>query len=475
MPQPGCVCIPRHPLRFPWKGNPVSARAGGAKSAPMKERTIENSRLVAVRILGDLLIRGHPPDRALARTSGRDRALVMELVYGVSRWYLRLRAVADSCIDRPLKPRHADVLHLILVGLYQLLYTRIPAHAAINETVAVAAGLRKSWASGLVNAVLRSVHRAPERFQAQADAEPASRYAHPPWLLDRLRIAYPSNYREILEANQQRPPMFVRVNQRRTTVDKYRAQLARLGIPARTHRLAAHALELPEPVDVADLPGFDAGEVSVQDAAAQLAAPLLDCRPGMRVLDACAAPGGKTGHILETACDVEVVAVDHSAVRLARIRENLGRLDLEAQLLEADVMEPGRWYDGYPYDRILLDAPCSATGVIRRHPDIKWLRQPCDMQPLVEVQGRMLEALWPLLRPGGMMLYATCSVLPEENSDLIRRFRERHMDCEMVAYPGPVAKTERGEWQILTGSHGMDGFFFARLAKHGERDAADAS
>lgn len=403
--------------------------------------------------------------QAVASLNAQDQALLRDLCFGAVRWHERLNAILALLLAKPLKKADKDVECLLRVGLYQLIYQRTPDHAAVNETVKAASKLKKSWAGGLVNGVLRAFLRQQAEMLAQADAEPAARYAFPAWLLARIRQAWPQDWEAILAASNAHPPMTLRVNQGQQNTEAYQQALQAAGITAETVPEVASALNLPNPVSVEQLPGFGTGAVSVQDAAAQLAAGLLDCQAGMRVLDACAAPGGKTGHLLEMTSGLALAAIDNSAARLRRVEENLSRLHVQARLMAADAGDPPAWWDGNGFDRILLDAPCSATGVIRRHPDIKVLRRDSDIAALQQQQQRLLHNLWTTLRPGGKLLYATCSILPEENL----RQMEAFMDAQHDAVPLPV----QGGWgralaigrQILPGEQGMDGFYYALLHK----------
>lgn len=402
----------------------------------------------------------------------RDRALAQDLCYGVLRWGPRLEALAAELLNKPLGARDTDVHCLILVGLYQLLYTRIPPHAAVAATVAVTGALRKTWARGMVNAVLRRCQRESEALLARVDADEAAALAHPRWLLDRIRGDWPEDWRRVAEANNERPPMCLRVNRLRSTREAYLEELRAAGLEAVPAPQAPDGLVLDRPVDVARLPGFGDGRVSVQDAAAQQAAVLLDLHSGQRVLDLCAAPGGKTAHILERGVGLAaLLAVDVDAARLERVREGLDRLGLSAELRCADASRVETWWDGAPFDRILLDAPCSATGVIRRHPDIKRLRRPEDIAVLAARQRELLDAAWSTLAPGGMLLYATCSIIHEENNAQVGDFLSRHGDARLRAHAPAHAVADR--WgrtlpfgrQILPGESGMDGFFYACVDK----------
>ncbi|OOZ41255.1 16S rRNA (cytosine(967)-C(5))-methyltransferase [Solemya pervernicosa gill symbiont] len=428
-----------------------------------------NSRAAAARVLAQVLGEGRSLSSALPsvlnKVVAKDRGFVQNLCYSVLRDLPRLRALIKPLLKQPLKKRDSDIEALLLSGAYQLFDAKVPAHAALNECVAATRQLKKGWASGMVNGVLRNLQRQGEALPATAADKLDVQYAHPQWLIERLRKAWPDQWQAILQGNNERAPMVLRVNCSVTTREEYLLQLESAEIAAQPHPVVDSALILAEPVDVMRLPGFEEGLVSVQDAAAQLAAPLLDLQPGQRVLDACAAPGGKTGHILESeAALAEVVAIDSEGERLIRVADNLARIGLSAELIEADAAETA-WWDGKPFDRILLDAPCSATGVIRRHPDIKWLRRPSDIASLVEEQQRLLEALWPLLAPGGMLVYATCSVLPVENSEQIETFLKQHDDAEEQPIASQWGLVQPYGRQILPGSDGMDGFYYASLMK----------
>lgn len=400
----------------------------------------------------------------------RDRALFKAMCYGVCRTLPRLEALAERLLKTPFKARDADVQALLLLGIYQLLYLRTPAHAAVGETAGAARQLGKEWATKVLNGCLRRLTRESAALQAEVDQDPAVALLHPRWLLKALREDWPDDWRAIAEANNQPGPMALRINRRRGDREAYLARLVESGIDARLCTHSPDGLVLEKPCDVQALPGFAEGDVSVQDEAAQLAAellgPALAPRPGGRVLDACCAPGGKTAHLLEL-FDIELLALDSDAVRLARVEDTLERLGLSATLVHADAT--GRdWWDGTPFDAILLDAPCSGTGVIRRHPDIKRLRRASDIAKLAELQTRLLDNLWPLLRPGGSLLYATCSVLREENDEQIRAFLERTPDVT-VTTPAEVGwgRAVGAGRQLLPEPDSHDGFFYARLRKQG--------
>jgi len=396
----------------------------------------------------------------------RDRPLVQELSYGTLRLLPRLRAIATQLLHKPLKPEDGDLEALIHIGLYQLLMTRIPPHAAVASTVAATRVLGKDWGASLVNALLRRFQREREGLLARIGRDEAARWLFPSWLLDWLRSDWPDQWRDIIEASNAPPPLWLRVNGLVISRDAYRDRLAAAGLSSHSAPHAPAALRLEQPVPMARLPGFAEGQVSIQDANAQLAAPLVEAQPGERVLDACAAPGGKTAHLQElTGARLDLTALDLDPQRLASVNANLQRLSLPARLVVGDATQAaGDWAQG-PYDRILLDAPCSATGVIRRHPDIKWLRRPEDIPALRARQARMLDALWPLLAPGGTLVYVTCSLIPDENEQQIRAFLSRHADASDLPIVADWGLPRLSGRQILPQPDGGDGFYFARLRK----------
>ena len=429
-----------------------------------------NPRLAAARALTAVLSgkaslgSSLPPQ--LDKVEHHDRALAQDLAFGAARWQPRLQLLADKLLEKPFKTADKDVEALLLIGLYQLLHSRIPEHAAIGETVGCAGALKKPWAKGLLNAVLRRAQREHEALYAELDRDPVLHSAHPRWLQKALKAHWPQHWQAICAANNAHPPLILRVNRRHGSRDAYLNELREAGIEAEPCTFSRDGVRLLQPCDVTTLPGFKEGRVSVQDEAAQLAADLLELAPGQRVLDACAAPGGKTCHLLEVEPGLgEVVAVDLEAKRLARVRENLERLHLEATLIAADGRDTGAWWDGQPFERILLDAPCSATGVIRRHPDIKLTRKPEDIPALAQLQGELLDALWPTLAPGGILLYATCSVLPTENSETIAAFLARTPDAQEVAIAGEFGLQPAHGRQLLPQLDGHDGFYYAKLIK----------
>ncbi len=399
------------------------------------------------------------------RLAEKERALTAEISYGVCRWYFQLNALLELLLEKPLKSSQRVIHALMLAGLYQLLHTRIPAHAAVSETVAATRKLGKGWAKSLTNAVLRRFLREQQSLLQQLHANDAATLAMPQWLLLRLQQEWPGQWRQIAESYLQRPPMTLRVNCSKTTVEAALADLAAAGFAAHAFAQIDSALMLEKAAAVESLPGFSAGYLSVQDAGAQFAAMLLDTRPGDEVLDACAAPGGKTTHILELQPDARVTAVDVDSRRLQRVEENLQRLGQQARLLTADVsLQQGEWRER-SYERILLDVPCSASGVIRRHPDIKLLRKAGDVDSLAARQQQILESVWPLLKSGGMLLYVTCSLLAEENQQQIEAFLARHDDAKEQPIALAAGHKLSAGWQILPGESNMDGFYYALLGK----------
>ncbi|MGZ0786284.1 16S rRNA (cytosine(967)-C(5))-methyltransferase RsmB [Pseudomonas saponiphila] len=407
----------------------------------------------------------------LDKVEARDRGFTQDLAFGTARWQPRLSALAAKLLQKPFKAADADVEALLLVGLYQLLYTRVPAHAAIGETVGCADKLKKPWAKALLNAVLRRAQRESAALLAELEHDPVVRTAHPRWLQKSLKAFWPEHWEAICAANNAHPPMILRVNRRHHSRDAYLKLLSEAGVAAKACIYSQDGIVLDEAGDVRSLPGFAEGWISVQDEAAQLAAELLELAPGQRVLDACCAPGGKTCHILEVQPALSgVVAVDLEAKRLVRVRENLDRLKLDAQLIAADGRDTQAWWDGQPFQRILLDAPCSATGVIRRHPDIKLTRQPEDIAALAQLQGELLDALWQTLEVGGILLYATCSTLPTENTEVIEAFLGRTPGARELDIGGQLGQPAAGlkqphGRQLLAQEGGHDGFYYAKLIK----------
>lgn len=420
------------------------------------------ARVVAAILQGQSLNSALPD--GLAAVAPTDRSLLQQLCYGTLRDAPRLQILLAQLLDKPLKARDLDIQGLLLVGLYQLEGSRVPDHAAVATSVEATRELHKPWARGLTNAVLRRFLRERHNLVTALDEQQAS--AHSEWLFKRLKRQWPHAYAGIIAANNHQPPMTLRVNAQRVSRAVYLERLADAGINARAGSLAPQAVYLETGTDVQTLPGFAGGDVSVQDEAPQLAALLLQAQPGERILDACAAPGGKTCHILELQPALQtLVAMDIDAARLARVGENLKRLGLNAECVAGDGARPPASLGETFFDRILVDAPCSASGVIRRHPDIKLLRREADLSALERRQGSILQGLWPLLRPGGVLLYVTCSVLYEENSQVVDAFLAGNPDASSepfaVSWGEPLAHGR----QLLPAIAGADGMFYAALRK----------
>lgn len=423
-----------------------------------------NVRASAARVIFQVVDKGQSLSAILPqeqkRVAPKDTALLQEICYGVLRWLPRLEATVSQLMDNPLKGKKRVCHHLLLVGLYQLIYMRIPDHAAISETVNAIQDLRESRLKGLVNAVLRNYQRDAEQLDSQATTFDAGLYGSPSWLIKLVKEQYPDNWQAILEANNNRAPMWLRVNSQHHTRDEYLALLTEKEISATPHPQARDALKLDKPCDVTKLPGFAQGWISVQDAAAQLAVDYLEPQAGELILDACAAPGGKSAHILERQPSVNLVCIDADATRLERVTENLSRLRLNAKVLCADARTPEQWWQGEKFDRILLDAPCSALGVIRRHPDIKWLRRREDIEALAQLQAEILVGMWQQLKSGGTLVYATCSISQQENRLQVESFVEQTQDAQLITQQESAIGR-----QILPGEEDMDGFYYAVIRK----------
>jgi len=426
----------------------------------------------AARVVEAVVAGGRSADAALAEYGGAaERAAVRAIALGTLRWYLRLAPAVDALLARPsgVAP---PIRALLAAAAHQIEYSRNVPEQTVDAAVDAARSLAGERTTALVNAVLRRYLAEHTRILKRLDGELAVRTAHPAWLIERLRLAWGERATAILDANNAHPPLTLRINLSRTTRDSYRERLREAAIESKVIQWNSTGLTLHRPVPVERLPGFAEGLVSVQDAGAQLAAPLLGAEPGMRVLDACAAPGGKTGHILETlGAAADVTAVDVDAERLQRIRENLARTGREARLAVGDLRTPESFWDGRPFERILVDAPCSSTGVIRRHPDIKLLRRPADLPALTAGQLAILHSAARMLSPGGRLVYATCSVLPEENEGVVRRLLEADPRLAVAKMPQGPALAPGGldcaiGVQLLPGAEaGTDGFYYACLEK----------
>lgn len=433
-----------------------------------------NSRQLALKICIQVVQHGQSLSRLLEShlaelDNDRDKAFCTELCYGLCRYYFVLTGLLKGLLSRPLKARDRDVQIILLLGLYQIRFMRVEDHAAVNESVKLLRSTGKTWAKGVVNGVLRSYLRMLEK-EAPEDRTQLTRTEHlqayPDWIRLRIQNDWEDDAFELLCAGNQRAPMVLRVDCNRTSREEYLNLLQDQAISATTHEVIPEAIVLDSARDVAQLPGFDKALVSVQDSSAQIAAVLLDCQPGMTVLDACAAPGGKTLHIMQAGENLHMTALDKDELRLGRVSQNLRRACLSARLVCADASEPEKWFDGDQFDRILLDVPCSASGIIRRHPDIRLLRQPEDIDALVDVQRQLLDTMWGLLKPGGRLVYSTCSIFKSENEKQVAGFIHNRQDC--VEWPLNTVQwgTQRPVGrQILTGSQNMDGFYYACLEK----------
>ena len=394
------------------------------------------------------------------KVSDKDKALLQELCFGVLRTLSQQEWLINKLMSRPMTGKQRTIHYLIMVGFYQLLHTRIPPHAALAETVEGAVAIKRPQLKGLINGVLRQFQRQQEELVAEFN-QSEQRFLHPEWLLKRLKKAYPQQWESIVDANNQRPPMWLRVNRIHHTRDEWLALLEHAEMSGFTHNAYPDAVRLASPAPVQALPGFDQGWVTVQDASAQGCITWLAPQNGELILDLCAAPGGKTTHILEAAPQAKVLAVDVDEQRLSRVYDNLKRLGLKAEVKQGDGRTPSQWCGDEQFDRILLDAPCSATGVIRRHPDIKWLRRDRDINELAQLQSEILDAIWPHLKSGGTLVYATCSVLPEENAQQIAAFLKRTPDAALHM----TGTDDVPGIQNLPGAEEGDGFFYAKLIK----------
>jgi 16S rRNA (cytosine967-C5)-methyltransferase len=430
-----------------------------------------NVRALAAQVLAPLLrqrgsLGSHLPP-ALQRCPERDRPLLQQLCFGTLRELFRLQAITAVLLKKPFQERDYELQALLLIGLWQLRHSRIPAHAALHETVAATAALDHPWARKLINALLRRYQREAEQLEATLANQPQFRWNHPQWMISKLEHNWPRQWQQILRANDQKAPMTLRVNERRLTLESAQQMLLQAGLASTPGQLSGSALVLEQPVEVDRIPGFEQGLFSVQDEAAQLAAGLLAAGAGERVLDACAAPGGKLCHLLERVPGLEeVVAVELEPSRIQRMADNLARLRLEPnyRLICADATRSD-WWDGRSFDRILVDAPCSGSGVIRRHPDIKLLRRGEDINALARVQLEILGNLWPMLSPGGRLVYATCSVFSQENERIIERFVKQQPDARHLPIEANWGEARPFGRQLFPPPSGPDGFYYAILTK----------
>lgn len=433
----------------------------------IKQKARQNPRIAALLALAEVLDEHQSLADSTALTSvrdGRDSALARHLAYAVLRWLTALEWLADSLFAKALKQRDRDVRRLVLIGLQQLWHDQTASHAAVNETAECARLLGKPWAVGLVNAVLRRFQREQRALLAGLQQH-AARFAHPRWLRDEIRQDWPQQWQQILISNNQQAPLWLRINRQQADETVLRKQLQQAGFEITDHPYAKDAICISPAAAVGRIPGFEKGWLSVQDPAAQLARDLLAPAAGERILDACAAPGGKTAHLLESCPEIKLTVLDKQASRVDQVQQNLERLSLSADTLVADAASPEHWWQGKKFDKILLDAPCSATGVIRRHPEIKWLRNRDQVDTVVQTQARLLAALWPTLDHGGVLVYATCSILKRENELQIEKFMDQHEDAEQVAMAADWGTALAYGRQIMPGEAQMDGFFYAVLRK----------
>lgn len=422
------------------------------------------ARLLARIVFDGVSLRSAFEARAARNADPRDRALLSATLFSASRWWLRFDSVLSGLLERALPTKAREIHALLVIGLVQIEIMAMPEYAVVAACVDAARLLGQPRHAGLVNAVLRRYLRERGTLLAEADRDAVSRHAHPRWLIERISSDWPRDAEAILAANNCEAALTLRVNRRRSSREDLLERLAAAGIDAEAPAHLADGLVLPESTDVSRLPGFAEGCFSVQDGAAQQVAELLDVANGQRVLDACAAPGGKSAHILERA-EVELTALDADGARLPRLRENLGRLGLSANVLHGDASRPPTWWDGKPFDRILLDAPCSASGIIRRQPDIKLHRRAADIAPLAAIQARLAAALWPMLAPGGKLLYATCSIFRAENEAVVVALLDAHADACALPVAERYGRAAGSGRQNLPGNKGMDGFYYALVEK----------
>lgn len=427
------------------------------------DNTHNNPRYQAYQALKSVIIDGHSLTQVFSLNPDLT-AFAKAICFGVMRDYQRLLVIINKLVAK--KPKKKALQILLMMGIFQLKSSDKPDYASVTETVSLTRIDKIAWASAMVNGVLRRFTRERETILSECEKDQSYQDNHPHWLVDMLSHAWPDKVKGLLIENDRQAPMTLRVNLAKITCSSYHILLEKAGIQGSMSTEIPTAVILSNPVDVTQLPGFSQGMVSVQDAAAQLAASLLKLEPGQRILDACCAPGGKTCHILESEPNLdEMVAIDVSESRLDKVRENLERLNLQANLVCADALQVDKWWDGHKFDRILLDAPCSATGVIRRHPDIKFHRKREDIFDLVAIQQQLLDRLWTVLKPGGLMLYATCSVLPEENEQQIESFCRNHVDAKLEPITINLSSATKVGLQLFPTANGHDGFYYAVLRK----------
>jgi len=428
-----------------------------------------DTRALAAQALAEVALRGASQRDATERyaprlADPRDRALFTALVSDGARWWLRFDAALDRLLDKPLRQKEPAVHALLVLGLVQLEILELPDYAAVAATVQAARALERPRLAGLVNAILRRWQRERVELLAALDAKPQTRHAHPAWLAKAIASDWPAQADAVMAADNVEPPLMLRANRRRSTRESLLERLREAGYTVDAHAWLADAIVLPHSTDVTRMPGFAEGHFAVQDGAAQIATDLAQARDGLRVLDACAAPGGKACHLLERA-DVALTALESDAGRARRISQNLERLGLSAELVIGDAGQPDAWWDGRPFDRILIDAPCSATGVLRRRPDVRLHRRDSDIAALAAQQRRILAALWPLLAPGGRLLYVTCSLLKAENEAVVGEFLASRPEARVAPIALPAGQAAHVGWQILPGDGDLDGMYYAVLER----------
>jgi 16S rRNA (cytosine967-C5)-methyltransferase len=430
-----------------------------------------SSRLIASQIIEQIIEEKITLSKALHNNESfnladKDKALIQEISYGTFRWYIQLEHILNQLLEKRLKKKDSRLKYLMIIGLYQLAHMRIPTHAVVSETVETCKKIKMEWAKGLVNAILRRYIREADKLNPLLNDNETVQTSHPLWLIEQLKQDWPNEWRKVLDANNQRPPMYLRINQLHHDRACYLMKLKEAGIEGKATPYSNQGVLLEHAKNVDQLPGFSTGEVSVQELAAQLSVKLLDLKPGQNVLDACAAPGGKSSHILESQAKINsLTTVEKDPNRAKKLSETLKRLNINANIKISDINNLEDWWDKENFDRILLDAPCSATGVIRRHPDIKLLRTPEEVDKICVLQMKLLNTLWQTLKPGGLLLYVTCSILKQENSDLIKQFTTNNNDCTLKPIKAQWGSDTGYGRQILTGQDNMDGFFYACLEK----------
>ncbi|MDB6095768.1 MAG: rRNA SAM-dependent methyltransferase [Francisellaceae bacterium] len=430
-----------------------------------------NSRLTATQILFSVIYEHHSlseliPSLKKKNLASNDRAFAQELIFGVLRFYYKYQWITHQLLLKPLKIKDQILYPLIYSALYQLLELNLPHHAVLFETVEITKKINKPWSAKLVNGLLRNFLRKKEDLLIKINQVDAALYSHPNWFIDIIKKSYPLKWQEILLANNQKPPLTLRINTTKISAKEFLDNLNENKISASLHNFLNNAIVLNHPQDITTLPGFHEGNFSVQDASPQFCASLLLLEPNLSVLDACAAPGGKTTHILQVEKNLKkVVAVDKVQNRLDLLSANLQRLQVNCEVLCQDLTETPLPFKAQSFDRILIDAPCSALGVIRRHPDIKILRKKNDFKNLNLTQLQLLNNLWPLLKTNGILLYATCSIIPSENEAIISSFLNANPDAKEDAFELMVGHKKNIGWQILPDTNNMDGFYFARIIK----------